>query len=100
TVGPEPLEPDQERPHPAQGLRAPEELLARVLSRDGSKPLAADIPDVVDVRRLSTRQLRAKRDRLAQIRAACPPDRSREVELATRRGAGGGRARPNARGGH
>jgi conjugative relaxase-like TrwC/TraI family protein len=100
TVGPEPLEPDQERPHPAQGLRAPEELLARVLSRDGSKTLAADIPDVVDVRRLSTRQLRAERDRLAQIRAACPPDRSRELQLATRRAAEAEQARHHARADH
>jgi conjugative relaxase-like TrwC/TraI family protein len=87
TVGPEPLGPDQERPHPAQGPRAPEELLARVLSRDGSKTLATDTPEVVDVRRLSTRQLRAERDRLAQLRATCPPDRSRELQLAIRRAA-------------
>ena len=55
TVGPEPLGPDEERPHPAQEPRAPEELLARVLTRDGSKTLATDTPDVPDVRRLSTR---------------------------------------------
>jgi AAA domain-containing protein len=85
TVGPEPLGPDDERPHPGQELRAPEELLARVLTRDGSKTLATDTPDVVDVRRLSTRELRAERDRLAQLRASCPPDRSRELQLATRR---------------
>jgi conjugative relaxase-like TrwC/TraI family protein len=87
TVGPEPLGTDEERPHPAREARAPEELLARVLTRDGSKTLATDTPDVPDVRRLSTRALRAERDRLTQLRAACPPDRSRELRLATRRAA-------------
>jgi hypothetical protein len=96
TVGPEPLEPDQERPHPAQELRAPEELLARVLTRDGSKTLATDTPDLLDVRRLSTRQLRAERDRLARLRGTCPPDRSRELQLATRRAAEAEQARRHA----
>jgi hypothetical protein len=96
TVGPEPLDPDAERPHPALELRAPEELLARVLSRDGSKTLASDLPDLVDVRRLSTRQVRAERDRLAQLRATCPPDRSRELQLATQRAAEAEQARQQA----
>src|SRR5215212_8382869 len=96
TVGPEPLGPDEERPHPAREARAPEELLARVLSRDGSKTLANDTPDVVEVRRLSTRALRAERDRLAQLRAACPPDRSRELQLATQRAAEVEQARQQA----
>jgi hypothetical protein len=86
-VGPEPLGPDEERPYPGREARAPEELLERVLSRDGSKTLASDTPDVVDVRRLSTAELRAERDRLAALRAACPPDRSRELYLATQRAA-------------
>jgi hypothetical protein len=85
TVGPEPLGPNEERPHPAREARAPEELLARLLTRDGSKTLASDTPDVPDVRRLSTRELRAERDRLAQLRAECPPDRSRELRLAAQR---------------
>jgi hypothetical protein len=96
TVGPEPLGPDDERPHPAQEPRAPEELLARVLTRDGSKTLATDVPDVADVRRLSTRQLRAERDRLTQLRATSPPDRSRELQLATRRAAEAEQARRQA----
>jgi conjugative relaxase-like TrwC/TraI family protein len=100
TVGPEPLDPDEERPHPAQELRAPEELLARVLTRDGSKTFATDTPDVVDVRRLSTRELRAERDRLAQLRATCPPDRSRELQLATRRAAEAEQARQQAHANH
>jgi conjugative relaxase-like TrwC/TraI family protein len=96
TIGPEPLGPDVERPHPAQEPRAPEELLARVLTRDGSKTLASDSPDLPDVRRLSTRQLRAERDRLAQLRATSPPDRSRELQLATRRAAEAEQARQQA----
>jgi conjugative relaxase-like TrwC/TraI family protein len=87
TVGPEPLGPDDERPHPTREARAPEELLARVLTRDGSKTLATDTPDLLDVRRLSTAKLRAERDRLAALRAQCPPDRSRELHLANRRAA-------------
>jgi conjugative relaxase-like TrwC/TraI family protein len=97
TVGPEPLGPDEERPHPATEPRAPEELLTGVLTRDGSKTLATDTPDVMDVRRLPTRELRAERDRLAQLRAACPPDRSRELQLATRRAAEAEQARHHAR---
>ena len=52
TVGPEPLGPDEERPHTSGEARAPEELLARVLTRDGSKTMATDTPDLPDVRRL------------------------------------------------
>jgi hypothetical protein len=97
TVGPEPLGPDEERPHPLREARAPEELLARVLTRDGSKTLATETPDVVDVRRLSTRELRTERDRLAQLRAQCPPDRSRELRLASQRAAEAEQARKQAR---
>jgi hypothetical protein len=97
TVGPEPLGPDEERPHPSREARAPEELLARVLSRDRGKTLATDTPDVVDVRRLSTRALRAERDRLAQLRADCPPDRSRELRLAAQRAGEAEQARQQAR---
>jgi conjugative relaxase-like TrwC/TraI family protein len=97
TVGPEPLGPDEERPHPAREPRAPEELLERVLRRDGSKTLASDTPDVVDVRRLSTAELRAERDRLGALRAACRPDRSRELRLAAQRASEAEQARQQAR---
>ncbi|HEX8133307.1 MAG TPA: MobF family relaxase, partial [Actinomycetes bacterium] len=97
TVGPEPLGPDEERPHPAREARAPEELLARVLSRDGGKTLATDTPDLPDVRRWSTAKLRAERDRLAQLRAECPPDRSRELRLAAQRATDAEQARQQAR---
>jgi conjugative relaxase-like TrwC/TraI family protein len=100
TVGPEPLGPDEERPHPVREAQAPEELLARVLTRDGSKALAIDTPDLPDVRRLSTRELRAERDRLAQLRAECPPDRSRELRLAAQRATEAEQARHQARTDH
>jgi conjugative relaxase-like TrwC/TraI family protein len=100
TVGPEPLGPDEERPLPAREARVPEELLARVLTRDGSKILASDTPDVVDVRRWSTAKLRTERDRLAELRAQCPPDRSRELRLAAQRAAEAEQARQQARANH
>jgi hypothetical protein len=100
TVGPEPLGPDEERPHPTREARAPEELLAWVLTRDASKTLASDTPDVPDVRRLSTRALRAERDRLAELRRSCPPDRSRELRLAAQRAAEAEQARQQARADH
>src|SRR6266508_3239249 len=100
TVGPEPLGPDEERPHPARQARAPEELLERVLTRDGSKTLASDTPNAPEVRRLSTAELRAERDRLAQLRAECPPDRSRELHLAAQRAAEAEQARQQARTDH
>jgi conjugative relaxase-like TrwC/TraI family protein len=96
-VGPEPLWPDEERPHPAREPRAPEELLSRVLTRDASKTLATDTPDLLDVRRWSTAKLRAERDRLAQLRSQCPADRSRELRLATVRAAEAEQARQQAR---
>jgi hypothetical protein len=67
-----------------------------VLTRDGSKTLASDTPDLPDVRRLSTSELRAERDRLAQLRAECPPDRSRELRLAVQRAADAEQARQQA----
>jgi hypothetical protein len=100
TVGPEPLGPDEERPHPTREARAPEDLLARVLTRDGSKTLATDTPDLLDVRRLSTAELRAERDRLTQLRVQCPPDRSLELRLATTRAAEAEQARQQARTDH
>jgi hypothetical protein len=81
-------------------VRAPEELLARVLTRDGSKTLASDTPDLPDVRRLSTRELRAERDRLAALRAECPPDRSQELRLAAQRATEAEQARQQARTDH
>jgi hypothetical protein len=51
---------------------------------------------VPDVRRLSTRELRAERDRLAELRAQWPPDRSRELRPAAQRAAEAEQARQQA----
>jgi conjugative relaxase-like TrwC/TraI family protein len=87
TVGPAPLGDQEAHAHPRGEAVEPEQLLGRVLTRDGSKTLASDLPTPVDVRRLSTRQLREERDQLVAARAECPPDRSRELTLAQRRAA-------------
>ncbi|HYT27157.1 MAG TPA: AAA family ATPase, partial [Actinomycetota bacterium] len=87
TVGPEPLGDTEAHPHPRGEPVEPARLLGRVLTRDGSKALASDTPTLLDVRRLSTGQLRAERDRLAELRATCPADRSRELALARSRAA-------------
>jgi conjugative relaxase-like TrwC/TraI family protein len=85
TVGPEPLGAEEAHPHPRGERLEPEQLLGRVMTRDGGKTLAGDTPTVVDVRRLSTKQLRQRRDELAALRASCPPDRSRELQRARER---------------
>jgi hypothetical protein len=87
TVGPAPLGDQEAHAHPRGEPVEPEQLLDRVMSRDGSKTLASDLPTQVDVRRLSTRQLREERDRVQAARAECPPDRSHELTLAQRRAA-------------
>jgi hypothetical protein len=87
TVGPEPLAVEEAHPHPHGEQLEPEQLLGRVMTRDGSKTFAGDTPLGVDVRRLSTRQLRAQRDELAALRASCPPDRARELQRARERAA-------------
>jgi hypothetical protein len=85
TVGPEPLAVEEAHPHPQGQRMEPEQLLGRVMTRDASKTLAADTPTLLDVRRLSTKQLRERRDQLAAVRASCPPDRSRELQRARER---------------
>jgi hypothetical protein len=87
TVGPEPLAVEEAHPHPHGERVEPEQLLSRVMTRDGGKTIATDAPLGVDVRRLSTRQLRAQRDELAELRASCPPDRARELGRARQRAA-------------
>jgi hypothetical protein len=73
TVGPEPLGVEEAHPHPQGERLEPEQLLGRVMTRDGTKTLAADLPRMLDVRRLSTRRLRAQRDEFVALRANCPP---------------------------
>jgi conjugative relaxase-like TrwC/TraI family protein len=52
TVGPEPLALEETHPHPRGERLEPEQLLGRVMTRDGGKTLAGDTPTAVDVRRL------------------------------------------------
>jgi hypothetical protein len=77
-VGPE--------PHGAEELDLPDReqpdaylQLAQALSRAGGQTLAIDTPTSPDLRRLSTAELRAERDRLRRQLDQAPRDRSREL---------------------
>jgi conjugative relaxase-like TrwC/TraI family protein len=81
-VGPE--------PHPAADLDLPDlevgdgyAQLAQALARAGDQTLAIDTPSTLDLRKLSTRELRAERDRLRGLLDQTPRDRSRELERAS-----------------
>jgi hypothetical protein len=69
------------RPHPKQQA----DQLAAVARRDGSKRLAADTTEVLDVRGMSKHDLPARRDRLAHMIDVAPRDQSRLLELTTTR---------------
>jgi hypothetical protein len=56
-----------------------------VARRDGSKRLAADTTEVLDVRGMSKHDLPARRDRLAHMIDVAPRDQSRLLELTTTR---------------
>jgi AAA domain len=57
--------------------------LAQALSRSGGQTLAIDTRSSPDLRRLSTAELRAERDRLRHRLDQAPHDRSRELDRAT-----------------
>jgi hypothetical protein len=59
--------------------------LALALTRSGEQTLAIDTPSTLDLRRLSTWELRAERDRLRAELEQAPRDRSRELARATTR---------------
>jgi hypothetical protein len=59
--------------------------LAQALSRAGDQTLAIDTQSSLDLRRLSTRELRAERDRLRRLLDQAPCDRARELGRATAR---------------
>jgi hypothetical protein len=61
------------------------EQLARGLRRPGEQTLAIDTQSSFDVGRLSTRELRAERNRLRGLLAQAPRDHARELERATAR---------------
>jgi conjugative relaxase-like TrwC/TraI family protein len=56
--------------------------IGRAMRKDGSQRLALDTASTPDAGRLSTRELRAERDRLAGRLAEAPRDRSRELDRA------------------
>jgi conjugative relaxase-like TrwC/TraI family protein len=57
--------------------------LARALSRRGEQTMALDTASTLDLRGLSTGELRAERDRLRGLLAQAPRDRARELQRAT-----------------
>jgi conjugative relaxase-like TrwC/TraI family protein len=83
-VGPEP-QGTAELDLPARDPGDACEQLARSLSRPGGEMLAIDTTSTLDVRRLSTKELRAERDRLRGLLGQAPRDRARELERATAR---------------
>jgi hypothetical protein len=83
-VGPEPQGPaelDLPDREPGDGYNQ----LAQALSRAGEQTLAIDTPSSLDLRRLSTRELRAERDRLRALLDQAPQDRARELQRASAR---------------
>jgi hypothetical protein len=57
--------------------------LAQALSRAGDQTFAIDTPTSLDLRRLSTAELRAERDRLRSLLEQAPRDRARELARAS-----------------
>jgi conjugative relaxase-like TrwC/TraI family protein len=83
-VGPEPQGP-AELDLPDRDVPDGYAQLAQALSRAGDQRLAIDTPSSLDLRRLSTAQLRAERDRLRALLDQAPRDRSRELARASAR---------------
>jgi conjugative relaxase-like TrwC/TraI family protein len=83
-VGPEPQGPaelDLPDREPGDGY----DQLAQALSRAGDQRLAIDTPSSLDLRRLSTAELWAERDRLRGLLDQAPGDRARELARASAR---------------
>jgi AAA domain len=82
TVGPEPQGPAELdlAEHDAPDVYV---QFATSLARDGSQHLAIDTPSTPELRRLSTREVRAERDRLRGELGQAPRDRARELARAT-----------------
>jgi hypothetical protein len=83
-VGPEPQGP-AELDLPDRELGDGYDQLAQALSRAGDQTLAIDTPSSLDLRRLSTRELRAERDQLQRLLDQAPRDRARELARASAR---------------
>ncbi len=83
-VGPEPQGP-AELDLPDRDLADGYQQLAHTLSRTSDQRLAIDTPSTLDLRRLSTRELRAERDRLQALLDQAPQDRTQELARASGR---------------
>jgi hypothetical protein len=83
-VGPEPQGP-AELDLPDREVGDGYAQLAQALSRAGDQRLAIDTTSSLDLRRLSTGELRAERDRLRSLLDQAPRDRGRELALASDR---------------
>jgi conjugative relaxase-like TrwC/TraI family protein len=83
-VGPEPQGP-AELDLPDREAPDGYDQLAQALARAGDQTLAVDTPSSLDLRRLSTRELRVERDRLRQLLHQAPRDRARELARASAR---------------
>jgi conjugative relaxase-like TrwC/TraI family protein len=83
-VGPEPAASEVDD-LPERELPDGYQQLAQAISRDGSQQLAVDTTARLDLRRLTTGELRAERDRLARLLAQAPKDQTRRLAHATRR---------------
>jgi conjugative relaxase-like TrwC/TraI family protein len=83
-VGPEPQGP-AELDLPDREVGDGYAQLAQALSRAGDQRLAIDTQSSLDLRRLSTAELRAERDRLRHLLAQAPRDQSRELARASAR---------------
>jgi hypothetical protein len=83
-VGPEPQGP-AELDLPDREVGDGYDQLAQALSRAGDQHLAIDTSSSLDLRRLSTRELRAERDRLRQLLDQAPRDQARELARASAR---------------
>jgi hypothetical protein len=84
-IGPEPHEAAGELDLPEVERGDALAQVGRAMRKDGSQYLALDTISTADVRRLSTAELRAERDRLGGLLAEAPKDRTRELARATER---------------
>jgi conjugative relaxase-like TrwC/TraI family protein len=89
-VSPEPAirsDPEREALDVPAADRTPKnqaEQLAAVARRDRSKRLAADTPETLNMRGMSKHDLRARRDQLARLMDAAPPEQARLVVHMTK----------------
>jgi hypothetical protein len=83
-VGPEPQGP-AELDLPDREVGDGYDQLAQALAHAGEQRLAIDTQSSLDLRRLSTRELRTERDRLRHLLDQAPRDRARELARASAR---------------